>query len=142
MEKRQRAVDKKDRVPVGGLRTKLQLSVADQKELAGYNLHWFNDKDGRIEAALGAGYTFVEPTQARSLGVAGLHQENSDLNAKVSKVVSRGTGDPIRAYLMKINKEWHEEDLAEKIRATQAVDESLRPVTQGGQTVESGYTPR
>jgi len=141
MEKRQRAVNKTERVPFGGHRTKLQLSKQDQEELSGYNLHWFNDKDGRIEAAINAGYTFVEPQQARSLGVAGLHQENSDLNSKVSKVVSRG-GEPIRAYLMKINKDWHEEDKAAKVRSTQAVDDALRPVTQGGQTVESGYTPR
>jgi len=141
MEKRQRAVNKKDRVPFGGLRTKLQVSAADLKEhLHGYHLHWINDKDGRIEAAQNAGYTFVEPHQAPSLGVANIHGENSDLNSKVSKVVSR-SGTPIRAYLMKLQQDWHDEDSAAKIAVTRKVDEALRPITQGGQTLESGYTP-
>ena len=142
MEKRQRAVNKKDRVPFGGFRTKLQLSKEDLDAMKGYHLRWFNDKDGRVEAALNAGYTFVEPEQARSLGVANLHAENSDLNSKVSKIVSRGSGEVIRAYLMKIQEEWYQEDFDAKIAVTQKVDEALRPVTQGGQTVESGYTPR
>ena len=63
LKTRRRAVDKKARVPFGSHRTKLQLSDEDQKRFkdSGYVVRWFNDQDGRIEAAIRGGYTFVEP---------------------------------------------------------------------------------
>jgi len=141
--RKQRAVDKKARVPFGGLQTKLQLSAQDLEgfKKRGTIPRWFNDKDGRIERAINAGYTFVNPEDVPSLGSKKLHQENTDLNAKVSKVVTR-SGEPFRAYLMEINKEWYEEDQARKEEVNARVDKALRPVNQGGQSIESGYTPR
>jgi len=140
--RKQRAVNKKDRVPFGGLQTKLQMSEADMQGFKerGTVPRWINDKDGRLERALNAGYTFVDPESVPSLGTKKLHQENTDLNDKVSKVVTR-SGEPFRAYLMEINKEWYEEDQAKKEEVNSRVDRSLRPVNQGGQSIESGYTP-
>jgi len=146
LKTRRRAVDKKSRISFGAHRTKLQLSEEDQKHFkeAGYVVRWFNDQDGRVEAAVRGGYTFVEPDEVPSLGVSGLHQENTDLNSKVSKVVSKSSksNTPIRAYLMKISKEWYDEDQAAKEEVNMAVDRALRPTEQGGQTIEGGYTPR
>ena len=144
MEKaRQRAIDKKDRVGFGGRQSKLQLSEADQKAFAdrGRVVRWFNDNHGRIEAALQAGYTFVAPEEAKSVGSMMLHEENSDLNDRVSKVVSRG--EPvIRAYLMSVSKDWYDEDQAKKAKINDQVDEALRPAEQGGHTIDGGYTPK
>lgn len=141
---RQRAVNKKDRVPFGAKRSKLQLSEQDMRgfEERGKVVRWFNDIDGRIEAAIQGGWTFVDPENARSLGSNDIHQENTDLNSRVSKVVSRGQGPTIRAYLMEQSREWWEEDQAAKEAINARVDQSLRPTDQGGQSIEEGYTPR
>lgn len=132
---------KRDRVPVSGVRTNLQLSERDMENFKDHHIHWFNDQNGRVEAALSAGYEFVKPEEAPSMGVGGLHDENSDLNSKVSKVVTR-SGAPIRAYLMKLQKTWWLEDQAKKEEVNQKVDETLRSTEQGGQSIEGGYTPR
>lgn len=138
-----RAVNKRDRVPVGGLQQRLQLSEAEKKAFADKNrvVRWFNDQNGRLEAALQGGWTFVEPEDAKSVGAQQLHQENTDITGKVSKVVSR-SGPPVRAYLMSINKEWYDEDQEGKEDRNRQVDQALRPTDQGGQTIEGGYTPR
>jgi len=107
----------------------------------GLVLRWFNDYNGRIQAAEAGGWTYVEPKDAPSMGAAGLHQENSDLNSRVSKVVSR-SGDPIRAYLMSISKEWYDADQELKEDGNRRVDDALRGITEGGQSIEGGYTPR
>ncbi len=138
---RERAVDKADRVSMGGHKTKLQLSEKDREALEGYVCRWINDKDGRIDEALNASYVFVHREEARSIGTGAIHQENSDTGNKVSKVVSR-TGDPFRAYLMKINKELYDQDQAAKGRKIYETTEGrLNPVGQGGATIEGGYTP-
>lgn len=127
------------RVPIGGRRTKLQLSQNELDALKDYKLRWINDSQGRIPAAEAGGYEFVSPEEASSLGEGAIHAGNSDLGARVSKVVDRhGT----RAYLMKIRKDWYDEDQAEKEKQNALVDQQLRPVSQGGQTIEGGYTPR
>lgn len=143
LKTRRRAVDKKARVPMGGHRTKLQLSEADMRKFkeAGKHVHWINDQDGRVEQALQAGYTFVDPADVPSLGANDLHQENSDLNSKVSKVTGRGD-KAMRSYLMAINQEWYDEDrAAHEQNVNMLVDHALRPVDQGGQSIEGGYTP-
>ena len=141
---RQRAVNKKDRVPFGAKRSKLQLSDDDMRGFQERHkvVRWFNDIDGRVEAAIQGGWTFVDPEHARSLGSNDIHQENTDLNSRVSKVVSRGTGQIVRAYLMEQNRDWYEEDQAAKEAVNARVDQSLRPTEQGGQSIEEGYTPR
>lgn len=130
---------KRQRVPIGGRRTKLQLSQKDLEALKDYHVRWINDQQGRIHSAEAGGYEFCTPEEATSLGEGAIHQENSDLGTRVSKVVDRhGT----RAYLMKIRKDWYDEDQAEKEKNNAQVDQQLRPVSQGGQTIEGGYTPR
>ena len=130
------------RVPFGAHRLKLQLSEADEKALtkAGYVTRWFNDVEGRVERAMGGGYKFVGPNEAKSLGEGALHQDNADLGARVSKIVSRG--DPvIRAYLMKIKKEFYDEDQEIKEARNQKVDDALAGGEAGGAGVENKYGP-
>jgi hypothetical protein len=106
---------KVERVPFGAQRYKLQLSDADNKEFKrrGFVTRWFNDQDGRVERALGGGYQYVKPEEAPSLGSGVIHQGNTDLGDRVSKIVSRG--EPvIRAFLMKIKKKLYDEDQATK----------------------------
>ncbi len=142
-EVRRRAIDTKDRVPLGGQRTNLQLSAKDSShfEKIGRVPRWMNDHNGRIEAAEAGSWVFVDPVDVPSMGRAGLHAENSDLNSKVSKVVTR-SGEPMRAYLMSIDKDLWDSDQELKEDRNRLVDEMLEAATEGGQSIEGGYTPK
>lgn len=142
VRKAEREKGKTVRVPFGGPRLKLQLSNEDEKEFKkkGYVLRWFNEQDGRIERALAGGYQFVTHDEAPSLGGGAIHQDNTDVGAKVSKVVSRG--EPIiRAYLMKILKKYYDEDQQAKQNVNDKVDEALKAGHAGGASIENQYGP-
>jgi hypothetical protein len=128
---------KRKRVPFGAHRTKLQV----EDTIPGYVLRWFNDVDGRLQRAEEGGYVFVTSDEVPRLGQGALHQGNSDVNSKVSKIVSRGK-DEIRAYLMKIKKEYYDEDQAVKESVNYQVDEAMRAGTPSGNVVENQYVPK
>jgi hypothetical protein len=131
---------KRVRVPFGGPRLKLQLSDEDRKifDKRGMVPRWFNDEGGRIERALGAGYDFVKPVHAGSLGQGALHEDgkDSESSARVSLIVSKGE-TVIRAYLMEISKEFYDEDQAAKETVNMAVDEALASGGAGGEELGS-----
>lgn len=140
----ERREGKRERVPMSGHRSKLQLSESDRKALdeAGFVPRWVNDVDGRVEQALAGGYVYVEPEEAKSVGQMALHEGNSDLNGRVSKIVSKGGGQPIRAYLMKIKKEFYDEDQAAKQARNDEIEDALRNGQPGGADTSSQYIPR
>lgn len=145
MEIRRRVKEegKVTRIPFGGFRLKMQLSDEERKAFdeRGTVGHWFNDQDGRVEQALAAGYTFVAPEHARSLGSGSLGEGNTDAGSKVSKIVSKGKEEVIRAYLMEIKKEFYDEDYASKQAINDKVDEALALGGKGGADVEQAYRP-
>ena len=137
--KEEREKGKVARVPVGAARYKLQLSKEDMDEFKrrGKVTYWFNDQDGRIERALGGGYTFVKPEHATSLGSGAIHQGNTDEGSRVSKIVSRS--EPIiRAYLMEIKKKYWDADQVLKEETNQKVDKALN-IGEGGAESEHQY---
>lgn len=131
------------RVPMGGRRTKLQLSDEDAKFFKehGWTLRWINDKDGRIQQAQAGGYNFVTPEEAPSIGQFGLGGKSNDLNGRVSMIVSKGSDNPTEAFLMKIQTKYYEEDRIAKEKANQAFDEALNAGQPGGNVVENQYVP-
>lgn len=129
--------EKRQRIPFGAHRKKLHVT----DEIKGFVLRWVNDRDGRIQRALDGGYEFVEPSEVPRLGQGALHQENSDINSKVSKVVSR-SDPPMRAYLMKIKKAWYDEDQRTKEAENAQIDEALRSGSPGGNVVDNQYVPK
>ena len=139
----ERSEDKVERVPFGTVRLKMQLSKEDEDGFKARKMkkYWFNDVEGRVQRALGGGYTFVKPEHARSLGQGALHGDSSDLSkARVSKVVSRG--DPvIRAYLMEIKEKFYYEDQAKKELVNAQVDDALALGGKGGSEFEQAYKP-
>ena len=143
-EKRLAKEVKRQRVPVGGMRTSLQLSDEDNKAFKRRKMvgRWFNDQHGRLPAALAGGYTYVNPSDVPSLGgYESAEGDNTDLGSRVSKVVSR-SGPEIRAFLMEIAQEFFDEDQDAKIERTREVDRALQATNQGGQSIEGGYTPK
>ncbi len=138
----ERSKDKLARVPFGGLRLKLQLSDTDVKEFKRRKKvpHWFNDDPGRIERALGGGYTYVKPEHATSLGQGALHMNGKDpeSGARISIVVNRS--EPVtRAYLMEISEKYYKEDQAAKEAVNMQVDEALAAGGAGGADIENQY---
>ena len=128
-------VTKRERVPFGSHRTRLQT-----KERKGFVRRWFNDVDDRIERAIAAGYHFVSDKDAK-VGEGEIHQGTTDLNGRVSKVVSKNTQPPIRGFLMEIPRSHYEEDQREKEGVNRRVDVAIRAGNPGGATVEQGYIP-
>ena len=135
---------KRVRVPMGGRRQKLQLSEADRTALAdaGWTPRWINDKDGRVQQAQAGGYYFVTPEEAPSIGQFSITKGSDDLNGRVSMIVSRGDGDPITGFLMKILTKDYKEDQLGKEEANVAYDESLNAGQPGGNVVENQYVPK
>lgn len=130
---------KRERVPFGANRQKLSV----RQDFPGYVLRWVNDTESRLVEAEEGGYEFVLKSElGERLGEGQIHQENTDLNSRVSKVVSKGTNQPIRAYLMKIKKAWYDKDQKEKLKVTNQVDEAILRGRAGGAAIENQYTPK
>lgn len=92
-------------------------SILDYKEIPGFYLRWVtDDKPGKIEAMLDAGYSYVEEKNAE-----GKTAEKVKRYAGVTK-----ENKSYYLYLMKLPMEYREEDLAEKRRQSQEAIESTR----------------
>jgi hypothetical protein len=103
--------------------TNKKLSVVT--EIPGYQLRWFNDAPGRLDTAVSRSWWEYVTQDEIALGDSNkVVGRNSDVGNKVRAIV--GTTDqnePLYAYLMKIKKEWFEEDQqdsAQKIRNSEA----------------------
>lgn len=115
--------DRKKRVPLGTLRTKLTVAPID-----GYVLRWINDVENRILNADAGGYEFVtyEELGDRQIGQNNATPDSRELGTKVSKTVGvTENGTPLVAYLMKIRQEWYDEDQASKQRNIDSMETGL-----------------
>ena len=145
VRKSERSKDKPVRTPFGGFRLKMQLSDEDMKGFKRRNkvTRWFNNEPGRIERALAAGYSYVKPEHAMSLGQGALHGDGKDAEsaARVSLVVNKG--EPvIRAYLMETSVKHFNEDQAAKEAVNAQVDEALALGGSRASDLENEYRPK
>lgn len=132
---RERGADGHERVPLGGMHQKL--TVRDYGgQLVGFVARWRSDRDSNIETALQAGYV---PVYKEGVEIGDGHDYNPDRSTWVTK--HGGThehGQPRKMYLMKIKKEWYEQDQAAKQRQIDKIDEAIRgdgiPATEGDGT--------
>lgn len=124
------------RVAFSANRKRLQID----EEFPGYFVRWFNDQDGRVQRAEGAGYEFIDRKDVKQVGDKDIANGNTDMNSKVSRVVGRtAENQPIRAYLMKLRKEWHDADLVKKEETNKLVDDAVRAGTVGGAAIGNQY---
>jgi hypothetical protein len=93
------------RIPMNVARRKLEV-----RPIPGFRLYWHKQTD--IEAALDAGYTFVDKAEvsinSHSIGSKSGIGGNTALGSEVSIVGSKGTGE--RLVLMKIPEQYYQED--------------------------------
>lgn len=128
--------ERRERVPFSTNRRRLALN----KELDGFITRWFNDLDDRLQRAEDAGYQYVHRKEIGQVGDKDISNGNTDVNSRVSRVVGRQpTGQPIRAYLMKIRKDWYEADQAKKEEVNARVDQAITAGKSGGAKVENQY---
>jgi len=111
----------KTRIPLGA-RNRLTFSATPK----GFVDRVINDTDGRLDAALDAGYEFVESgTKLGDDRVA----EGTTLGSRVSKPVGNGT----TGYLMRIRQDWYDETQADKAKAVDKTEEAMQPDKSKGQ---------
>jgi hypothetical protein len=79
-----------------------------------------NDKDDRLKRATDGGYEFVESTE--SLG-----DKMAAEATKMGKNVSKPVGHGVTGYLMRIKKEWYEEDQKNKQSQVNATEQTMKP---------------
>ena len=119
--------NRRKRKPVGVMRLKMSLDDETLKELdrKGIVPRWFNDKPGRIQAAIAGGYEFISLDGVK----IGDDEQGSDEKRVKMDAGTNKDGSLISAYLMGIKKEWHDEDQQAKEDSNKMVDEAIK----GGQ---------
>lgn len=128
------------RIPFSATNQKLQVEYSDPEFHQKYVARWFNDQRGRVKRAEHAGYEFVEESEVIGLGGQDT-QLNTDQGTKVSMVVTGPVdGNPeVRAYLMKIRKDWYDEDQNTKSQRRRHDEDEIKKGRAGGVVVENQY---
>lgn len=104
---------KKDRIPVG-YGNKLEFTCNDPA----YNYRMVNDTKGRLDLFLRAGYEFTyEGDRSADKGIS----ETGQADTRIS--VDAGNG--LKAYRMRILKEFYDEDQAAKLAKIEANEASM-----------------
>lgn len=120
------------RVPLGTPRSKLAVEGKDPN----YAYRWVNDQGGRIQQAEQADYEFVG---AGEVTVGSGVDRNSEVGDRVSQIVgTKEDGSPMRAYLMRIKREFYEEDQVEKQKEVNAKDAAIQSGSVSGQPGQDG----
>jgi hypothetical protein len=107
--------NERKRIPLG---KRDRISFDNQED--GYHYHIINDKDGRLQKAQDGGYEFVESDKSLGDKVVGTAK-------KMGKYVSMPVGNNITGYLMRIKKEWYDEDQKEKQKVVDASEKAMKP---------------
>lgn len=116
--------ERRERIPLGTPLPKMNAKVPD-----GMVGRWFNDTPGRIEAALQAGYEFINDQGG----------EDSRESARCINVGVNEDGSPMVAYLMAIPEEWYSEDQGKKQRPIDEFEAAIkRGIPQGAGQDEPG----
>lgn len=96
-------VERKKRIPVGGPRNLLTVANKDPN----YVYRWVNDTPGRIAMFKDGGYEVV--TDDNEIG-----QSTVDRGSRLGSAITKSVGGLTTAVLMRIPKEWYDEDQAAK----------------------------
>ena len=113
---------KTKRVPVSGHRDIMTVKGQDPD----YVYRWVNDIDNRIERFKEGGYETV--AQEVEIGERTVNSSEAP-----SSTISKKVGQGITAYLMKIKREWKEEDRNAKLRAIAETEADMKRTLNSGQ---------
>lgn len=106
---------RKERIPVGTTRDILAVNDQDPN----YVYRWVNDVPGRIQKFKDGGYEVV--TESLEVG-----QQTVDRNTKLGSAVTKTVGGTMTAVLMRIPREWYNEDQKAKQDEISAKEQAMR----------------
>ncbi len=109
------------RIPVSGRRDIMTVNGKDD----GFEYRWVNDSDDRISRFQRGGWEFA-PDEV----VVG--QRTADTSTDSSSITSKSVGKGTTAYLMRIKKEWYEEDQTAKAKQINEYEEDLKRTLNSG----------
>ncbi|MBS3776400.1 MAG: hypothetical protein KGY70_14490 [Bacteroidales bacterium] len=133
---RPRKQDRKKRVPLGSPHRKMTVQDVPNDKVA----RWINDKPGRLQSAQEGGYEFVRKNETET--GEGAESSNSDLGSYISQVVgTHESGEPMRAYLMMIDKDTYKSDQKEKQKEVDKVDKAIAEGRLQNSLGQKGYIP-
>lgn len=113
------------RIPLGV--AELKLEVPEAANDPDHVYRWINDKPGRLQRAIAGGWEYVED-HAMQIGT-GSTTRNSEQDSRISQIVGKNeNGFPLYAYLMRIKREWYDEDQSVK---QAAIDEVQKTIERG-----------
>lgn len=104
------------RIPVSGARDLLTVAEQDPN----YVYRWVNDKEGRLKKFKRGGYEVV--TSDNEVG-----QSTVDRGSKLGSAITKSVGGAVTAVLMRIPREWYDEDQKAKQDNITALEETMRP---------------
>jgi hypothetical protein len=106
------------RIPIGQRNV---LTVDSKDKDPDYEYRWVNDKDGRINMFRDAGWDIVEKRDGLQVG-----DPRVGSSENVGTLVTKSVGGNIMGYLMRIKKEFYEEDQEAKAKKTREGEAGLR----------------
>lgn len=110
-----------NRIPVSGKRDILTVEGKDPN----YKYTWVNDTNGMVQRFKQGGYEVVEHEVI-------VGQNQADHSNPTSKAVSMNVGQGVTAYLMRIPKEWHDEDMKDKHNRIDRSEADLKRTLNSG----------
>ena len=116
-----RAANRPKRTPLGA---RNRLSFDNQDPNFVYRV--INDQDDRLQLAQDAGYEFVCSDQK-------LGDERAAEGGKIDSRVSKPVGNGVRGFLMRIPREYYEEDQKTKAERIDATEQAMRPNAAKGE---------
>jgi|SRR5579859_6045142 len=108
-----------------GLRPKLSLIGKDPN----FEYRWVNDTPGRIAMFKHSGWETVTNSEVDTGNFRA--EEASEMGSLAYAIVDGGTG--LKAYVMKIRKEWYEQFMDEHEAEVASAEAGLRPNTSDGE---------
>jgi hypothetical protein len=131
---RAKNTNRADRTPLGTHRSKLTVQDRDPA----YQYRYINDSPGRVEQARAGGYEFVDDQKTGDTG-----ETNTGLGSRTAvRAGTNADGSGMNAYLMRIPREFYEEDQAEKEKVNQKVDDAINGGAIEGEPGKEGrYVP-
>lgn len=134
-EDKRKGSGRKARVPLNAMQQKMQVKHKNPNFVD----RWFNDDHGRLQAAQQAGYEFVEDEDVKAERAG----TNAESDARVSiHAGTRRDGSPMNAYLMRIPKEYYDEDQAAKQAVVDETDKAIRGGSIAADDPEHRYVPK
>jgi len=118
-------VTRETRVPIDGARDILTIENKDPR----YHYHWEycdNENGYRIQKLRRAGYEFVQANRQETVG-----QPHVYSSANFGSIIRIPSGAEGYVYLMRIPKEWREDDLEALEQKNKSLEQSLSTVGEG-----------